>query len=265
MGGILESLERLEPLVALVLLTANPSATCDAMLASISEGEIATVPELFTSQDLVYPALRYAGIIDGVSQPLQSARDQMLRLQTLVALRLGEANSWSTVVTVPPYLRASLPAGEIAETLPVLRQLVIEAQRRLVIVSPFLDSGFVALEPALERFLHAGGTILLITRDLLDPGTDNARVVNALRRRCGSPPNLMTVSWEEEGLGLHIKAVIADSRLAYVGSANLTRGGMGSHAELGVRLEGPAVRGIERLLEILADELRRRRTLRARR
>src|SRR5579883_2700250 len=116
MGGILESLERLEPLVALVLLTANPSATCDAMLASISEGEIATVPELFTSQDLVYPALRYAGIIDGVSQPLQSARDQMLRLQTLVALRLGEANSWSTVVTVPPYLRASLPAGEIAET-----------------------------------------------------------------------------------------------------------------------------------------------------
>jgi phosphatidylserine/phosphatidylglycerophosphate/cardiolipin synthase-like enzyme len=89
--------------------------------------------------------------------------------------------------------------------------------------------------------------------------------VNRLRDRCENSSDFEVIHWEEAGLGLHMKALVVDSRQAYVGSANFTRGGFGYHAELGVLLEGPSAMKVERLLLTLAEEMRSRKySLRAR-
>jgi phosphatidylserine/phosphatidylglycerophosphate/cardiolipin synthase-like enzyme len=130
--------------------------------------------------------------------------------------------------------------------------------------SPFLDIGFENLISAIVCFVGRGGSFLLITRELAPPGSHNSATVCELRRQCENDSHLEIVSWEEEGLGLHLKAAVADSAKAYVGSANFTSGGMGDHAELGLKLSGPSVREIEHLLDLLADELRERKRLQSR-
>lgn len=259
-------LERLEALAQLVAGTDDPVATCATLLAAADAGRADEIVSVLSGGDLslVLPALRHGGILDEQDAITQHARDQLLRLEGIVSLEAGERDRWGPVMTVPAFLRRSLPEGRLSETLPALRQLVSSAGERLVMASPFLDSGFQNLIPAIVRFAGAGGEFLLITRELVDPASHNSEVVRELRNRCAGsrPPDV--VSWEEEGLGLHMKAAVADSRRAYVGSANFTWGGMGSHAELGVLLEGPSVREIDRLLDVLADELRSRRRLQAR-
>lgn len=257
-------LERLEPLVEVVGKTPDPAATCNAMIAAVEAGNVEGLVGCLDDERFAVSALRYGGVLDERGLLLDSARDQLVRTQTILAARSAGADRWDRVMTVPPYLRKSLDREGVPETADVLVRLVSEARRRIVMASPFLDKGFDRLVPALARFAAGRGSFVLLTRDLVDPDSRNARVVRDLRRRCGHGPELEVVSWEEEGLGLHMKAVVADSRRAYVGSANFTWGGMGQQAELGVLLEGPSVAGIERLLDFLAVELRNRKRLQAR-
>jgi phosphatidylserine/phosphatidylglycerophosphate/cardiolipin synthase-like enzyme len=261
MAGLLEPLE---PLADLVALTDDPLATCAALMDAVVGGDITAMLRRLGAGDLVLPALRYAGVIGTDGRLSPTARDQLLRLEVLVASATADTDRWAPVMTVPAYLRMALPEGRVAETLPALLDLVSGARRRIVMASPFLDPGFESLIPSVDRFVTSGGRFMLITRELIKPDSHNAKLVRQLRMQCGTGGNLEVVSWEEEGLGLHLKAAVADSRRAYVGSANFTRGGMGQHAELGVRLEGPSVAGIEHLLDTLAEELRGRRRLRAR-
>lgn len=234
------------------------------MLAAVESGDVDGLIAATGERSLAVPALRYAGVITAERVLTPAARDVLIRLDTAVAMRSVDADRWAPVMTVPAYLRAALSEGDVLETLPVLRDLISSARRRVVIASPFLDPGFEHLAPGIERLIRSGGNFRLITRELLVPDSHNAQAVERLRRRCGDSGALDVVSWEEGGLGLHMKVVVADSRRAYVGSANFTWGGMGQHAEMGVRLDGPAVPVIELLLDTLADELKGRRRLRAR-
>lgn len=211
------------------------------------------------------PALRYAGVLDDRGMLCSEAREQLIRLEVIVALRGGDVDRWDQVVTVPPYLRSAVPQGEVHETARVLTELIARAETQVVMASPFLDQGFDVLSDNIVRLVQRDVRFLLLTRELRDNNSPNSKVVNRLRGRCNHSSNLEVVSWEETGLGLHIKAVVVDSRRAYVGSANLTRGGFGYHAELGVLLEGPSVAKVERLLNTLTEEMRTRKySLRAR-
>jgi phosphatidylserine/phosphatidylglycerophosphate/cardiolipin synthase-like enzyme len=259
MGGLLESLDALEPLAALVALTPDPWMTGEQLCLLIEQGNSDALPDLFEDRALAKAALKQAHIIDSDLRMTGDARVQAIRLQTLVALHMRERDSWSPVMTIPAYLRGVTECLAPDETAVVLRQLVGMAQRQVLIAAPFLDSGFAIMVPGIKRLLEKGGEVLIITRDLTDGRSDNARVINDLRQRCGHLPCLGVASWEDDGLGLHMKAVVVDERMAYVGSANFTRGGFGLYAELGVRLEGPAVCQISRLLNLLAQELLRRR------
>jgi hypothetical protein len=261
MAGLLESLE---PLADLVCRMDDSQAICAGLLDFASRGDPTGIIRILGTSDLVLPALRYAGVITADNRLQTTARDQLLRLEVLVISSKRNVDHWAPVMTVPAYLRAALPEGRLVETLPTMLQLVSSAQRRIVMASPFLDPGFERLIPTIGRFLELEGNFLLITRELLKPTSHNAKLVRRLRQQVGKDRNLDIVSWEEEGLGLHIKAAVSDSISAYVGSANFTWGGMDQHAELGVRLEGPSVVGIESILDTLAAELRGRRRLGAR-
>jgi phosphatidylserine/phosphatidylglycerophosphate/cardiolipin synthase-like enzyme len=231
----------LNPLAVLVAGTDDPPGTCARLRAATERSDVKALVAAVGSKTRAEPALRYAGIVDDEGILLPEAHEQLIRLEAVVATRTVDADRWDQVVTVPPYLRGAVPQGEVHETLHVLTDLISRAKKRVVMASPFLDVGFDGLSSEIVRLVRRGGTFLLLTRDLQNPGSHNSKVVNRLRDRCENSSDLEVIHWEEAGLGLHMKALVVDSRRAYVGSANFTRGGFGYHAELGVLLEGPSV------------------------
>lgn len=260
-------LEHLEPLVELVEATVEPQATCDVAIRAVEAADVEALLHELNDERFAGSALRYGGVLDGEGRLTDSARDQLLRLQVLVATRVSvkDTDHWNEVVTVPPYLKNALSSQEVRETSAVLRDLISKATTSIIMASPFLDKGFHGLMPEVSGFIDRGGKFLLITSNLLE-SRHNAEVASELRNGFAnvSTDHLEVVSWEEEGLGLHMKSLIADSSRAYVGSANFTWYGMGHQAELGVLLEGPQVAGLERLLYSLATVIKERKRLRAR-
>lgn len=266
MDGLLEALE---PLVELVEARDDPSAAFDAAMRAVEAGDAGALRRALDDERFAGAALRYGGVLDDGGRLTGIARDQILRAQTLVAVRSSSTSVdlWEGVMTVPPYLKNAVGPGDVRETAAVLRDLISKAQASIVMASPFLDKGFHALMPEIAGFMGRGGRFLLLTSSLLE-SPHNAGVVRELRDgfavEHAGPDCLEVVSWEEEGLGLHTKALVADSGRAYVGSANFTWYGMGQQAELGVLLEGPRVAGLERLLRSLATVIKERKRLRAR-
>lgn len=260
-------LERLEPLVELVEATTDPQATCNAAVAAVEASNVGALIHALDDERFAGSALKYGGVLDVEGRLTASARDQFLRLQALLATRASvqDNDRWNEVMTVPPYLKNALSSQEVRETSAVLRDLISKATESIIMASPFLDKGFHGLMPEVSNFMNRGGKFLLVTSNLLE-SRHNAEVVSELRNGFAnvSADRLEVVSWEEEGLGLHMKSLVADSSRAYVGSANFTWYGMGQQAELGVLLEGPQVAGLERLLHSLATVIKERKRLRAR-
>ena len=185
-------------------------------------------------------------------------------LTPIAAIRLGQAQALAEaladgrcelVLTVPAFLRDALHdlakknmADERPrETWSAIAEVASAARDRLVIAAPYLHPGFVAmLAPEVERIVRGGGEAIVLTRALSRtaparslPNHESITLLRAAARRAGR--RLIVHSWEEEGLGVHLKAVVADRRLAYLGSANLTPQGAHGQAEAGVLLRGRQV------------------------
>ena len=150
-----------------------------------------------------------------------------------------------------------------------IRETAASAGPLLQIAAPYLHSGFVGLlAPQVERVLDAGGQVQLVTRALSlrapDRSSANVDAVTLLRNAAdGKPGRLLVASWEETGLGIHFKVVLAHredgTQTAYIGSSNLTPGGTLAHAEAGVIANGPQVEALSKWLDLTVSELRRRR------
>lgn len=259
MGRILE---HLEALLELLLLAPDPTRTVADLVDLAANKDSAGILAMLPASPLAAAALLRAGVIGESGALVLTARETLLRTQGIVAERLKPHDTWHEVATVPAYLRPHVDLRTFTETLPSLLELVAKARSQLIIASPFLDTGFGHLLPRLQTFSAQGGSLLVITRELTRNDSRNSTIVRELRRICAKG-KLAVASWEDEGLGLHIKALVADGRRAYVGSANFTWGGIGQQAELGVLLEGPSVSRIAIYLQELADALRSRRRFQA--
>ncbi len=208
--------------------------------------------------------------------------DQAGRVTSEAAVRLAQAavlteaaadSGWELVLTVPGFLRTALDTlvaeqgagARPRETTTTLRQVAAAARSRLVIAAPYLHTEFVRLLATdVERLLAAGGEVVVVTRALAltapERSSANVEAVTLLRQAADRAGGRLTVrSWEEGGLGIHFKVLLADDELAYIGSANLTPGGTLAHAEAGVLLHGHGVAVLRRWLDVVCDELARRR------
>ncbi|MGW1169949.1 phospholipase D-like domain-containing protein [Streptomyces sp. NPDC002550] len=268
-------LEPLRPLVSLLLQASAPvdtaAAATNVAAAAGTALEVSTViMNAVIDRRLVSYALAHAGILDEEGNLTEGASLLLAQAHAMVAMSVEEG--WELVLTVPAFLKDSLSTmsrdnggpGLPLDTGRTIREVAETAQTRLVIAAPYLHPSFAtALAPALTTLLQDGGTATIITRALgwSAPNRSNANVdaVTVLREAAGTARRRLTVcSWDEAGLGVHFKVVLADDRLAYIGSANLTPGGTGAHAEAGVLLRGSRVRSLSRWLQVVADELTRR-------
>jgi len=276
-------LDAVTPLADLLVRAPDPDATVASVRAACADGPEAVVRVVreATRAAGVDPrpvslAVAHAGIAttDGSLPTVAELAAVGGALEILVEAR--RAGDVSLVFTVPAFLAtafdtftASTPGVRAERTATVVTSVAAGARSSLTIAAPYLATVAVdALVPHAVRVLDAGGVVTVVTRALSprcpDPAKANIAAVGGLRDAAAERPGRLRVcSWEEDGLGVHLKAVVADDVDAYLGSANLTGPGQLGHAEAGVRLPTRLARPLGGWLGLLADALDARREVAA--
>lgn len=163
----------------------------------------------------------------------------------------------SVAVTDPWDLVASLPAGA---PLPVglrrttgetLMRLVVEANRLLRLVSPFIDrSGLDFLADALAAATLRGVQLEILLPTRSTHADDAIEELRRTIRQHGTPANLAVASLRFDAPWAHLKVLTSDSIAAYIGSANVTGAAIaGPNLELGVLVRGATVAVVEEILD----------------
>lgn len=159
--------------------------------------------------------------------------------------------------TLPTGL-ASVVTGPLRENVldlrAVLFDLLASAQSRVVIASPFWDSVTASeLSELFSKRLSAGVLVDVLGRADKNAGNDYV----ALAKRFTAHQRIHFYNWYEPNSNdqfgsqtFHFKAVVIDKgSKAYIGSANMTSGGLRSRMELGVVLQGSTAVTVATILD----------------
>ncbi|ASP70515.1 phospholipase D-like domain-containing protein [Sinorhizobium meliloti] len=157
------------------------------------------------------------------------------------------------VVTMPPSpsriesILAASPAAKLlafTDTSDAFRHLAIKAQRRLVIMTPYLDAAGCAWVLDMFRHTSAPERVLVLQSDeeLSKPGVERGLLLD------------LATSIQFYGSGdtdetFHSKIVLADGSDAYVGSANFLWRSKKANLECGLLVDGPVVSSIATLVD----------------
>jgi phosphatidylserine/phosphatidylglycerophosphate/cardiolipin synthase-like enzyme len=138
-----------------------------------------------------------------------------------------------------------------------LIELASQAERRLVIISPFLDrEGLEWIGQLFEATAKKSIKRTMIVRGRDQTETDMVRKhssqlaawgVDILAYAISHDPAFRSPAIET----FHAKILLADSDKAYIGSANMTRWSRDFSMECGVILRGPSVKPVATLVEAM--------------
>jgi phosphatidylserine/phosphatidylglycerophosphate/cardiolipin synthase-like enzyme len=211
---------------------------------------------------LLWEALHAAGAL--TSPPAQLAPIPLAALiaQWAAACAPGRTNSatplpTAIVTTLPPEFRLSArPGGSLKQA---LIDVIDQAHTTLILCTPYLDRiGTGYLLDALRAAALRNVAITIITHELHNPQSPNAQAVALLRHelagaavplQCYTVP--LAAKTGEPAIRIHAKVLVADARVALIGSANITGAGLGQNLEVGVRVIGPDAARVGRLLDRL--------------
>lgn len=271
-----------DPLTAAALLVhlANTDALSmrTALLQDVARGQNTTSQKL----DSVLKALSETGLLSSVQNgvSLTVPRDEALRY---AAVLRGVAYAWyrhrdsnQIEITLSPPVHPSrlmeiLPKQGFSwtglyDTKDSLIELASQAERRLVIVSPFLDRDglqwiaqlFDATgQKSIKRTMIVRGRDQTETELFADYGSElAAKGVEVFGYSISHDPALRNPAIET----FHAKILLADDDKAYIGSSNMTRWSRDFSMECGVILRGPAVKPVASLIEAM-KEISERKTL----
>jgi phosphatidylserine/phosphatidylglycerophosphate/cardiolipin synthase-like enzyme len=165
------------------------------------------------------------------------------------AMRPG---GWEAVATLPHGWE--LPAGVRRTTGETIVGMLREARRRVRMAFPFLDqpTALVFADP-IAAATSRGVTVEIAVAGRRRTDAEALRLLKSGTAARGDGRRLLTVSTAWSVPWPHLKVVVADSEQAYVGSANLTKGGLSGNIELGVLVSGPGVAAVEAVLDLLHD------------
>jgi phosphatidylserine/phosphatidylglycerophosphate/cardiolipin synthase-like enzyme len=200
---------------------------------------------------LVAPAdaLRYATVLRGVAFAQHRQRDA-----NSVDITLSPPASPSRLMETLP--KAGFSWARLFDTKDSLIELAGRAQRRFVIVSPFLDDEglrwigalFEAARGARERLLIVRGRdeteLSMLRSDAEVLAGWNARI---LTYAVAHDPAVRSPVIET----FHAKILVSDNNGAYIGSANMTRWSRDVSMECGVIVTGPCVRPVATLVDAI--------------
>ncbi len=206
---------------------------------------------------------RSSGILTCILSP-SDARDVsiFLRGAATAAFEFRDSNNVEIVLSPPLHpsrLMEVLPKqkfgwARLHNTRDALIALASTANRRLVILSPFLDDVgmdwveelFAAPLAGVERMLIVRGTDLAL-RELLDSRRAKHihQRITVYRYAIEHDANTRDAKIET----FHAKIVLCDKDAAYIGSSNMNRASRELSLECGVHIGGPCVRPVATLVD----------------
>jgi phosphatidylserine/phosphatidylglycerophosphate/cardiolipin synthase-like enzyme len=189
----------------------------------------------------------------------------MLRGVAYAQYRQRDSNQVDITLSPPAHpsrLMEILPKQGFAwtrlyDTKDSLVELASQAQRRLVIVSPFLDSEGLqwigqlfdaTAGKSMDRILVVRGRDRLEVEALCNQESQLSSLgIKVLSYAITHDPALRSPAIET----FHAKILLADNDKAYIGSANMTRWSRDFSMECGVILKGPSVKPVATLIEAI--------------
>lgn len=159
------------------------------------------------------------------------------------------ASDWELVASVPT--DGLLPPGVRRTTGETIVGLINGATQRLCFAAPYVDLGGVAaIMDAVVAATNRNVTVEIFDPLHWAPAAAALRVLSSHIRSDGNPRYLVIRRAAPEAPWAHLKVVVADDRVAYLGSANITEAGLVRNVELGVLIAGGNVAAINRLLDL---------------
>jgi PLD-like domain len=163
-------------------------------------------------------------------------------------------SSWAPVGTVPEQLRRRVVVPGLLQTAGVLLDIIDHAHTHLWMTAPFIErTGMDFLAEAIVGAVARGVRVVVITRPEVAEHDVLSGIVTRLDGERLTGLGVVEVETDASELGSHAKVCLADDRVCYLGSANLTAYGLGRHLELGARLSGPDVATVRAAVEAIAD------------
>lgn len=132
----------------------------------------------------------------------------------------------------------STPIVSTRRTESVLLETIEAAEKELFVVS-YVAYDIDSVVSALRKALRRGVTVKILMESTGEYGGRISMDSIALFRK--ELPEAMLYWWNERDASVHAKCVVADGKIAFVTSANLTGAAMERNMELGVKIEGGEV------------------------
>ena len=227
--------------------------------------KLASIMSAMTSAGLLIVPQNAGGIALGVSKSESLLHAAVLRGVAYAKYRQRDSNEIDITLSPPAHpsrLMEILPKQGFAwtrlyDTKDSLVELASQAQRRLVIVSPFLDAEGLrwivqlfeaTAEKAVDRMLIVRGRDRVENEVLCNQQSRlSSENISVLSYAITHDPAFRSPAIET----FHAKILLADNDKAYIGSANMTRWSRDFSMECGVILKGPSVKPVATLVEAI--------------
>jgi phosphatidylserine/phosphatidylglycerophosphate/cardiolipin synthase-like enzyme len=130
-----------------------------------------------------------------------------------------------------------------------LIDLLAETDKRATVIVPFFsDHGMQLLSDALVAVTDRGGTLEILTRDIIMGSEGNKDYIEQLYQKLdseGAPSQCNIYELDQKQYPratLHAKSILSDESRAYIGSANFTKQSLLHAFEMGLLVTGSGVR-----------------------
>jgi phosphatidylserine/phosphatidylglycerophosphate/cardiolipin synthase-like enzyme len=229
----------------LKLVEELPGSLVESLIAQLGGGAAPAMPN---------PA--YQGKVDEFLRSRSGARRELAPMLEVALAAKRSQQTTELVWTGPP-----TPVVPVRRTEQVLSDVIRFAERRLTMTS-FGIFQVPRLVEELEQALARGVALRMVLGDRESHSTQEidhqrhqlGRVVAAQAMLLQWPPERRPRDEQGHAGLMHVKAAVADSRIAFLTSANLTEAALERNMELGVLIRGghlPA--GIDRLIDVLVE------------
>jgi hypothetical protein len=235
----------------------------------LSEHDTATIEDLLHNYHKSAPISEFelkrvitTGIEEGYLKAEKSAADKYSTLISQIkTYQPGELLNSVVVVISKPRLRELSLSGieyrnQFIETTECFQQVISSANYTLRICSPFLqkdviqEDAYPELEHHLSEALLRGVKVRILTRELIERRYAEVSWIKELARALELENSVTIVDYHHTSdtgkviSSTHAKMLIADSDVAYIGSAELRRNSLIANFEVGCLLSGSVVFGV---------------------
>jgi cardiolipin synthase len=135
-------------------------------------------------------------------------------------------------------------------TAPVIEEIIRDAKSEIQMVAYLIGPSAVNMLKLLKASAERGITLTIIINDL---EKQNKKIVTFLKKLQEKSPHCRVIDFKNLNTEqIHAKILIVDRKVALLGSANYSWGGMYDNYEIGVLLKGKPVWNLSNMVDSLS-------------